>query len=387
MQDVVIVDAVRTPMARSKSGAFRQVRAETLSAELMRALLARNSALPPCEIEDVYWGCVQQTREQGFNLARNALLLAGLPVSVAGVTVNRLCGSSMQALHDACRAIMVGDAHVCLVGGVEHMGHIPMTLGVDFHPGLALQMALASTQMGMTAELLGRRHGISRQQQDEFALRSHLRASAASRGGAFSRQLIPLLGHDADGALIQVSADEVIRHDATLASLAALKPIFDPQHGTITAGSASALSDGAAALLVMSAQRASELGLVPLARVKAMAVAGCEPALMGYGPVPASRKALQRAGLAMTQIEIVELNEAFAAQTLPCIRDLGLDATGDEKVNLNGGAIALGHPLGCSGARILTSLIYLMQERDATLGLASMCIGLGQGITTILERV
>ena len=386
MHEVVIIDAVRTAMGKSKAGGFRHVRAETLSAELMKALLRRNPALAATDIDDVYWGCVQQTLEQGFNIARNALLLAGLPVTTAGVTVNRLCGSSMQALHDAARAIMVGDAAVCLVGGVEHMGHIPMTQGVDFHPGLSHQIAQASTMMGLTGELLGRRYAISREQQDAFALRSHQRAAAAAQRGAFAQQLVPLLGHDADGALQPIEQDEVIRADATLAGLSLLKPVFDPVHGTLTAGNSSALSDGAAALLIMSAEHAHHLGLQPMARIRAMAVAGCEAALMGYGPVPASRKALQRAGLQITDIDLVELNEAFAAQSLPCLRDLQLEDVIEQKVNLNGGAIALGHPLGCSGARILTSLVYLMAERQANLGLATMCIGLGQGITTILEK-
>lgn len=386
MHEVVIIDAVRTAMGKSKAGGFRHVRAETLSAELMKALLRRNPALAATDIDDVYWGCVQQTQEQGFNIARNALLLAGLPVTTAGVTVNRLCGSSMQALHDAARAIMVGDAAVCLVGGVEHMGHIPMTQGVDFHPGLSHQIAQASTMMGLTGELLGRRYAISREQQDAFALRSHQRAAAAAQRGAFAQQLVPVLGHDADGALQPIEQDEVIRADATLAGLSLLKPVFDPVHGTLTAGNSSALSDGAAALLIMSAEHAHHLGLQPMARIRAMAVAGCEAALMGYGPVPASRKALQRAGLQITDIDLVELNEAFAAQSLPCLRDLQLEDVIEQKVNLNGGAIALGHPLGCSGARILTSLVYLMAERQANLGLATMCIGLGQGITTILEK-
>lgn len=386
MHEVVIIDAVRTAMGKSKAGGFRHVRAETLSAELMKALLRRNPALAATDIDDVYWGCVQQTLEQGFNIARNALLLAGLPVTTAGVTVNRLCGSSMQALHDAARAIMVGDAAVCLVGGVEHMGHIPMTQGVDFHPGLSHQIAQASTMMGLTGELLGRRYAISREQQDAFALRSHQRAAAAAQRGAFAQQLVPVLGHDADGALQPIEQDEVIRADATLAGLSLLKPVFDPVHGTLTAGNSSALSDGAAALLIMSAEHAHHLGLQPMARIRAMAVAGCEAALMGYGPVPASRKALQRAGLQITDIDLVELNEAFAAQSLPCLRDLQLEDVIEQKVNLNGGAIALGHPLGCSGARILTSLVYLMAERQANLGLATMCIGLGQGITTILEK-
>ncbi|POY56064.1 acetyl-CoA C-acyltransferase FadA [Pectobacterium versatile] len=387
MEKVVIVDAVRTPMGRSKGGAFRQVRAEDLSAHLMRSLLSRNAALDAREIDDIYWGCVQQTLEQGFNVARNAALLAEIPMNVPATTVNRLCGSSMQALHDAARAIMVGDANVCLIGGVEHMGHVPMNHGVDFHPGLSRTIAKAAGMMGLTAEMLGRMHNISREMQDQFAARSHQRAHSATQSGAFRREIIPTAGHDADGALQRFDYDEVIRPDTTVDSLAALKPAFDPVNGTVTAASSSALSDGAAAMLIMSESRAASLGLSVRARIRAMAVVGCDPSIMGYGPVPATKLALKRAGLSLADIDIFELNEAFAAQTLPCIKDLGLLEQLDEKVNLNGGAIALGHPLGCSGARISTTLINLMESRDAQFGVATMCIGLGQGIATIFERV
>ncbi|GBO48836.1 3-ketoacyl-CoA thiolase [Pectobacterium versatile] len=387
MEKVVIVDAVRTPMGRSKGGAFRQVRAEDLSAHLMRSLLSRNAALDAREIDDIYWGCVQQTLEQGFNVARNAALLAEIPMNVPATTVNRLCGSSMQALHDAARAIMVGDANVCLIGGVEHMGHVPMNHGVDFHPGLSRTIAKAAGMMGLTAEMLGRMHNISREMQDQFAARSHQRAHSATQSGAFRREIIPTAGHDADGALQRFDYDEVISPDTTVDSLAALKPAFDPVNGTVTAASSSALSDGAAAMLIMSESRAASLGLSVRARIRAMAVVGCDPSIMGYGPVPATKLALKRAGLSLTDIGIFELNEAFAAQTLPCIKDLGLLEQLDEKVNLNGGAIALGHPLGCSGARISTTLINLMESRDAQFGVATMCIGLGQGIATVFERV
>lgn len=387
MENVVIVDAIRTPMGRSKGGAFRQVRAEDLSAHLMRSLLSRNPALAAEALDDIYWGCVQQTLEQGFNIARNAALLAEIPHSVPATTVNRLCGSSMQALHDAARAIMVGDAQACLIGGVEHMGHVPMNHGVDFHPGLGRTVAKAAGMMGLTAEMLARMHHISRDMQDNFAARSHQRAWAATQAGHFRNEIVATSGHDADGVLKRYDFDEVIRSDTTLAGLATLKPAFDPVNGTVTAGSSSALSDGAAAMLVMSKSRARELGLKPRARIKAMAVVGCDPSIMGYGPVPASKLALKRAGLSVTDIDLFELNEAFAAQTLPCIKDLGLMEQIDEKVNLNGGAIALGHPLGCSGARISTTLINLMERRDAQFGLATMCIGLGQGIATIFERV
>ncbi|MBA0165945.1 acetyl-CoA C-acyltransferase FadA [Pectobacterium sp. CFBP8739] len=387
MEKVVIVDAVRTPMGRSKGGAFRQVRAEDLSAHLMRSLLSRNAALDAREIDDIYWGCVQQTLEQGFNVARNAALLAEIPMNVPAMTVNRLCGSSMQAIHDAARMIMVGDANVCLIGGVEHMGHVPMNHGVDFHPGLSRTIAKAAGMMGITAEMLGRMHNISREMQDQFAARSHQRAHHATQSGAFRHEIIPTTGHDADGALQRFDYDEVIRPDTTVESLAALKPAFDPVNGTVTAASSSALSDGAAAMLIMSESRAASLGLPVRARIRAMAVVGCDPSIMGYGPVPATKLALKRAGLSLTDIGLFELNEAFAAQTLPCIKDLGLLEQLDEKVNLNGGAIALGHPLGCSGARISTTLINLMESRDVQFGVATMCIGLGQGIATVFERV
>ncbi|WP_323636377.1 acetyl-CoA C-acyltransferase FadA [Pectobacterium polaris] len=387
MEKVVIVDAVRTPMGRSKGGAFRQVRAEDLSAHLMRSLLSRNAALDAREIDDIYWGCVQQTLEQGFNVARNAALLAEIPMSVPATTVNRLCGSSMQALHDAARAIMVGDANVCLIGGVEHMGHVPMNHGVDFHPGLSRTTAKAAGMMGLTAEMLARMHNIGREMQDQFAARSHQRAHSATQSGAFRNEIVPTAGHDTDGALQRFDYDEVIRPDTTVDSLAALKPAFDPVNGTVTAASSSALSDGAAAMLIMSESRAASLGLPVRARIRAMAVVGCDPSIMGYGPVPATKLALKRAGLSLSDIGIFELNEAFAAQTLPCIKDLGLLEQLDEKVNLNGGAIALGHPLGCSGARISTTLINLMESRDAQFGVATMCIGLGQGIATVFERV
>lgn len=386
MEQVVIVDAIRTPMGRSKGGAFRNVRAEDLSAHLMRSLLARNPSLTAATLDDIYWGCVQQTLEQGFNIARNAALLAEIPHSVPAVTVNRLCGSSMQALHDAARMIMTGDAQVCLVGGVEHMGHVPMSHGVDFHPGLSRNVAKAAGMMGLTAEMLSCLHGISREMQDQFAACSRSRL-AATQSGAFKTEIIPTGGHDADGVLKQFSYDEVIRPETTVEALSMLRPAFDPVSGTVTAGTSSALSDGAAAMLVMSESRARELGLKPRARIRSMAVVGCDPSIMGYGPVPASKLALKKAGLSASDIDVFEMNEAFAAQILPCIMDLGLMEQIDEKINLNGGAIALGHPLGCSGARISTTLINLMERKDAQFGLATMCIGLGQGIATVFERI
>ncbi len=386
-RDVVIVDAVRTPMGKSKNGQFRNVRAEELSAHLIRSLAKRNPNWKTDETEDVIWGCVNQTLEQGMNIARIAAMMGGLPRTVAGQTVNRLCGSSMQALHTAATSIMTGNGDVFVIGGVEHMGHVGMMHGIDIAPAVSKYAAKASGMMGLTAEMLGRMHGISRQQQDEFALRSHKKAWEATLEGRWKGEVVPLEGHDENGFRVLCEIDEVIRQDATLEGLASLKPAFDPKSGTVTAGSSSALSDGASAMLVMSAERAKALGLKPRAKIRSMAVAGCDAAIMGYGPVPASQKALKRAGLSVDDINIFELNEAFAAQSLPVLKDLKLLDKVEEKVNLNGGAIALGHPLGCSGARITGTLLNVMESKDATLGLATMCIGMGQGIATIIERV
>lgn len=386
MKEVVIIDAVRTPMGRSKGGMFRNTRAEILSARLIEALFDRNPNVDPGEVEDVIWGCVKQTLEQDFNIARNAVLMTRLPRSVGAVTINRLCGSSMQALHNAAQAIMTGNGEVFVVGGVEHMGHVPMMHGVDFAPQLMNSVAKASGMMGLTAELLGRSHGITREQQDQFALRSHLKAAEATKQGRFKKEIVGMEGHDGDGALKYFDYDEVIRFDANIADLQKLKPAFDPATGTVTAGTSSAISDGASAMLVMSAERAKQLGLTPLAKIRSMAVAGCDAAIMGYGPVPASQKALKRAGISASDLDLVELNEAFAAQALPVLKDLGLLEAMESKVNLNGGAIALGHPLGCSGTRISGTLLHLMNSNNAKLGLATMCIGLGQGIATVFER-
>ncbi|GBL05101.1 acetyl-CoA C-acyltransferase FadA [Glaciecola sp. KUL10] len=386
MKDVVVVDCIRTPMGRSKGGVFRNVRAEDLSAHLMSQLLVRNPNLDPAEIEDIIWGCVQQTKEQGFNVARNAQLMTDIPRSTAAVTVNRLCGSSMQALHDATSGIMSGRGDVYMIGGVEHMGHVPMNYNIDFHPAIAKYSAKASGSMGMTAELLGRQNGITREMQDAFGARSHQLAHKAAVEGRWN-EIVPIEGHDANGVLTLVEHDEVIRPETTVETLAGLRPVFDPVSGSVTAGTSSAISDGASAMLIMSADKAKALGLTPRAKIRAMAVAGCDAAIMGFGPVPATQKALKRAGLTMDDIQLAEFNEAFAAQALSCIKRLGWLDSYDEKVNLNGGAIALGHPLGCSGARISTTLINLMEANDKEIGLATMCIGLGQGIATIFERV
>jgi acetyl-CoA acyltransferase len=387
MKEVVIIDAVRTPMGRSKGGAFRNVRAENLSAEVMNALLSRNPKVDPKEIEDVIWGCVQQTLEQGFNIARFASLMTPIPHSSSAQTVNRLCGSSMTALHTAAMSIMTGNGDIFMVGGVEHMGHVPMTHGIDPNPTTSKTSAKAAGMMGLTAELLGKMHSISREAQDQFALRSHQKAHEASVQGRFANEIIPILGHDETGALKKIDTDEVIRADANIEALAKLKPAFNPKGGTVTAGNSSAISDGAAGLLVMSADRAKSLGLTPMARVRSMASAGCDPSIMGYGPVPAVNKALTRAGLKIGDIDLFELNEAFAAQSLPVLKDLGLLDQVEKKVNLNGGAIALGHPLGCSGARITATLLHLMKARGAKTGIATMCIGMGQGVATVFEAM
>jgi len=386
-RDVVIIDGVRTAMGRSKGGMFRNVRSEVLSAELIKALFRRNPAVDPNEVEDVIWGCVNQTLEQGMNIGRNALLLAGLPHTVPGNTVNRLCGSSMQALHNAAAQIMTGQGEVFVIGGVEHMGHVAMMHGIDLNPAASKYYAKASNMMGLTAEVLGRLHGITREMQDKFAARSHAKAWEATQTGRFKNEIVGIEGHDENGFRVLCEIDEVIRPETTVESLATLKPAFDPKNGTVTAGSSSAISDGAAAMLVMSYERAKALGIKPRAKIVSMAVAGCDPAIMGYGPVPATNKALKRAGLTIQDIQVAELNEAFAAQSLPCVKDLKLMDRMEESVNLNGGAIALGHPLGCSGARITNSLVNVMEQKNAELGLATMCIGVGQGIATVLQRV
>ena len=387
MRDVVIIDAVRTPMGRSKKGVFRHTRADDLSAHLMKAILKRQPNLDAAQIDDVIWGCVQQTEEQGVNLARNASLLAGLPPEVPATTVNRLCGSSMDALHMATRAIKAEDADIILVGGVEHMGHIPMTKGLNFNPSNDKVMAQASAMMGLTAEALSKLHNVSREAQDALAERSHRLAHKATLEGKFDNEIVPTLGHDVSGRLILVKHDEVIRPETTMESLAKLRPAFDPIAGTVTAGTSSALSDGASCLLVMSAEKAKELGLTPRAKVIAATTAGLPAAIMGFGPVPASQKALAKAGLTIDDIDFAEVNEAFAAQAIPCLKELGLWDAVEDKVNLHGGAISLGHPLGCSGARIVGTLLNIMEQRDGRYGLATMCIGMGQGIATIIEKV
>lgn len=385
-RDAVIVDYARSAMGRSKNGCFRNVRADDLSVGVVNGLLARNEALDPAEIDDLIWGCVMQRGEQGMNLGRAVVLAAQLPFSIPGQTVNRLCGSSMSALQTAAANIMAGLGDVYMVGGVEHMGHLPMMDQVDPNPRMGLNVAKAAGMMGMTAEYLSMMHGITREQQDQLGLRSHQLAHKATVEGKFKREIIALEGHDENGALISVSEDETIRPETTLEGLASLRPAFNPM-GSVTAGTSSQISDGASAMLVMSAERAQALGLTPIARIKGMALAGVDPSIMGYGPVPSTKKALKKLGLTTKDVEMVELNEAFAAQALPVLKDLDLLDDMEDKVNVHGGAIALGHPFGCSGTRITGSLLTVMQDRDLTLGVSTMCIGLGQGITTVIERV
>jgi acetyl-CoA acyltransferase len=388
MRDVVIIDAVRSPMGRSKGGMFRHVRAEALGAQVVRALFQRNPTVSPKEVDDVLIGCVQQTLEQGYNVARFISLQAGLPIDVPAMTINRNCASSLSALNLAACMVMAGQGDVFVVGGVEHMGHVPMTHGIDLDPQAGRFYAKASNMMGLTAELLSRQYQVTRKMQDEFAMRSHQSAHRAGKDGWFKNEVVPCLGHDADSVLGSFTEDEGVRPDSSLEALSALRPIFDPKHGTVTAGNASAISDGASALLVMSGERARALGLKPMARVAGMGTAGVAPSVMGIGPVPAVQKALKQAGIERHQVHKMELNEAFAAQALSVLKGLDMLDGYEERVNVHGGAIALGHPLGCSGARIVTTLLHAMQRHsNDTWGVATMCIGGGQGAATVLERL
>ena len=385
MKDAVVVDCCRTPIGRAhpEKGYYRDVRSDDLAVAIVSTLVER-SGVEPSEIEDVVLGNTQQQGEQGLDVARIVSLMAGLPMETGGTTVNRLCGSSLQALNQACHAIIAGSEDCQIVGGLEHMHHYPMDAGVDLNPKLFHRTSKGALQMGFTAEFLAQARGIARDKQDGFALRSHQRAVAAQQQGAFAREIIPTWARDEEGRRFLANSDQCVRADTSLEALAALPPAFMPGMGTVTAGNSSPLNDGAAAMLIMSGDKASALGLPPLARVRATAVAGVDPCLMGTGPVPATEKALQRARLSLADIDLVELNEAFAAQALACCEMLDID---QEKLNVRGGAIAIGHPLGASGARIATTLLHTMVDSDATLGLATMCIGGGQGIATIFERI
>ncbi len=378
MREVVIVDAVRTPIGRaSKEGYYKDVRADELGVACVRRLLERNRKLDPAEIEDVVWGCANQSGEQGLNLGRMIALLSGLPVEVAGTTVDRQCGSSLQAVNFAAYEIMANTAEVALAGGVEHMSHVPMGQGLLPNMKLLDLFPQDMFVMGLTAERLAAMYSITRAQADAFSLRSHQRALAARE--RFKEEIVPVR---LDAERI-VDVDQGPRADTNLERLAALKPAFKAD-GPVTAGNSLQVSDGAAAVLMMSAERARSLGMPAMAKIRASAVAGVRPEIMGWGPVPATHKALARAGLKSGDIELVEINEAFAAQVLACNTELKFD---EQRLNVNGGAVALGHPLGCSGARLITTLTHEMRRRGARLGLATMCIGIGQGIATVVEQL
>ena len=402
MVDAVIVDAIRTPVG-ALGGALAAVRPDDLAALVIRALVDRNR-LDPAEIEEVYLGCANQAGEDNRNVARMAALLAGLPVEVAGVTFNRLCASGLSAVNMAARAIRSGEGDVFIAGGVESMSRAPYSFpkaekGFPFgnltawdtalgwrYPNPKMSSTYGTEAMGETAENIADQTHISRAEQDAFALRSHQRAVAAIDSGKFAEEIIPVPVPQKKGAALLVTTDERPRRDTSLEALEKLKPAFRPA-GSVTAGNSSGMNDGAAALLLMSAEKARQLNLHPLARVVSSAAAGVEPRVMGLGPIPAARKALQRAGVPMNQVGLVELNEAFAVQSLAVIRELGLS---EEIINVNGGAIALGHPLGCSGARILTSLVHEMRRRSGAApapfyGLAMLCVGVGQGEATLIE--
>ena len=398
MPAAVIIDALRTPIGRY-GGALANVRPDDLAARVVEQAVARQG-LEPAAVEDVYMGCTNAAGEDNRDVARMAALLAGLPVEVPGVTVNRLCASGLEAVNQAARAISVGDAGLLLAGGVESMSRSPLvalkpersfprgnielvdtTIGWRFvNP--RMQESYSTESMGETAENVAERYGIAREDQDAFALESHRRAVAAAEAGRFDEEIVTVDTPQPKGEPVTVHADEGPRPETSLERLASLPPAFR-DGGSVTAGNSSQINDGAACLVVTSEERARELDAEPLARVVANAAAGVDPAYMGIGPIPATRKALERAGLTIDDIDLVELNEAFASQSLACARELGIP---HEKLNVNGGAIALGHPLGCSGARILTTLVWEMRRRGARRGLATMCVGVGQGVATIVEN-
>jgi 3-oxoadipyl-CoA thiolase len=400
LREAWIVSAVRTPVGRY-GGALAAVRPDDMAAAVLRAVVER-APIDPALVEDVILGCANQAGEDNRDVARMAVLLAGFPVEVGGLTVNRLCGSGLQAINSAAHAIEVGDGDVFIGGGVESMTRAPYvmakpdsawdrgarelqdtTLGWRFiNPKLAEHYYPYS--MGETAENVAERWGVSRERQDAFALDSHKRAIAAIEDGRFDGQLVPIEVPQRKGEAVVVARDEHPRADTTLEALAKLRPAFAADGGSVTAGNASGINDGASAVLLVEADRARELGLAPMARVVSTAIAGVDPAVMGIGPIPASRKALERAGIGVEDLDLIELNEAFASQSLVCIDELGLDP---EKVNVNGGAIALGHPLGMSGGRLITMLAHELCRTGGRYGLATMCIGVGQGIATVIERV
>jgi acetyl-CoA acyltransferase len=379
MKNVVIAAFVRSPFTLANKGELVKVRPDDLAAQVVQGLLAR-SQVDPGEIEDLILGCAFPEGEQGFNVAKLVGMIAGLPRCVAGTTINRFCGSSMQAIHMAAGAIQMGAGHAFVAGGVESMTRVPM-MGFNPmpNPKLAEREPGAYMAMGTTAENLARRYGITRQDMEHYAVRSHQKAAAAQAAGRFEEEIVPI--ETPDGGT--VTRDGGIRGDSTVETLASLKPAFDAM-GAVTAGTSSPLTDGASATLVVSEEFARAHGLPMLARIRSIAVSGCDPTIMGIGPVPASQKALKRAGIEAKDLSIVESNEAFAVQSLAVARELGFD---DERVNLDGGALALGHPLGATGARITGKAAQLLKRQGGRFALSTQCIGGGQGIATVLEAV
>lgn len=396
--EAVIVDALRTPIGKY-GGVLKDVRPDDMSALVLRKLVERNK-LEPRLVEDVLWGCANQAGEDNRNVARMALLLAGFPYEVPGSTINRLCGSSLEAINQAARAVWSGEYSVVIAGGVESMTRAPhvipknvsgqalygnliaydTALGWRF-PNPKMEAMFPLESMGETAENVAEKWKVSREDQDAFALRSHQRAVKAQEDCKFTNELVHVEIPQKKGEPIVVDKDEGPRADTSLEKLAKLQPAFR-KNGTVTAGNSSSLNDGAAAVLIMSRKKAKELGYAPMARIVSTGVAGVDPRYMGIGPIPATQQALKKAGLTIKEIGLMELNEAFASQSLVVIRELGIDP---EIVNVNGGAIALGHPLGCSGARIMTTLVHEMKRRNVQYGIATMCIGVGQGIATVVE--
>ncbi|WP_339910149.1 acetyl-CoA C-acyltransferase [Symmachiella dynata] len=385
MQQAVVIDAVRTPVGRASAdqGYYRDVRAEDLSAGIIKALVER-TGIDRNLIEDVKWGCVQQQGEQAFDIGRIAALMADLPIETGGVTINRNCASSLQAINDCAMSIRGECEDIQIAGGVEHMDHVGMNDGYNPCPGLFRKYTEAMMNMGMTAEYMASKYRISREKQDAYACRSHELAAKATDSGQFESEIIPTWGRDSDGRKVLLNGDQCIRRETSLEALAALRPVFNPAGGSVTAGNSSPTNVGAVAMLIMSEQKAQELGLKPMAKIRAMAVAGVDPVEMGIGPVPAVHKVLKRAGLTLDDIDAIELNEAFAVQVLSCLKMLGIDET---KVNTRGGAVAIGHPLGASGARIATTLLHRMRDEGSKYGIATMCVGQGQGVATVFEAM
>lgn len=384
MKEAVIVEAVRTPIARAhpEKGWFKNIRSDELGVLVIKELIKR-VGIAPGEIEDVILGCANQTGEQAMNVARYIAIMAGIPFEVAAQTINRQCASSMTAVHSAAQAILADCGEVFIAGGIESMTHLPEGFGADLNPRRFEFCDHSSASMGLTAENLAELYHISRREQEEFALKSHQKAIAAQEKGKFKEEIVPVEITEEDGSKRLIEVDQNPRPYTSLEIMQALDPIAKPG-GTVTSATVSFASDGAAALMLMSRDKADSLGIKPLAKVSSMAVVGVDPRLMGLGAVVAAKKALERAGLSIKDIDVAEINEAFAVVALVCMKELGLP---EEKVNPNGGAIALGHPMGCTGARLITTLVHELKRRKARFGLATMCVGMGQGAATILERI